>query len=118
MEGLSVGVGGGGLLHYHESLTGITSRVVSDHILNLFEEVEGRLPEDRERMTAVIRNFLALDPVEQLLYQVGRRTGVFQRLDDLQDPVRRDHARHRVERFAITPDNVDQVCAALMRRFI
>ena len=49
---------------------------------------------------------------------MGRRTGVFQRLDDLQDPVRRDHARHRVERFAITPDNVDQVCAALMRRFI
>ena len=106
------------LLLFLESLTGITSRVVSDHILNLFEEVEGRLPEDRERMTAVIRNFLALDPVEQLLYQVGRRTGVFQRLDDLQDPVRRDHARHRVERFAITPDNVDQVCAALMRRFI
>jgi hypothetical protein len=69
-------------------------------------------------MTAVIRRFLALDPAEQVLYQVGRRTGVFQRLDDLQDPVRRSHARHRVERLAITPDNVDQVCAALMQRFI
>ena len=106
------------LLLFLEALTGITSRVVSDHILNLFEEIEGRLPEDRERMTGVIRRFLALDPAEQLLYRVGRRTGVFQRLDDLQDPVRRGHARHRVERFAVTPENVDRVCAALMQRFI
>ena len=106
------------LLLFLEALTGITSRVVSDHILNLFEEIEGRLPEDRERMTGVIRRFLALDPAEQLLYQVGRRTGVFQRLDDLQDPVRRGHARHWVERFAVTPENVDQVTGALMQRFI
>ena len=106
------------LLLFLEALTGITSRVVSDHILNLFEEIEGRLPEDHGRMTAVIHRFLALDPAEQLLYRVGRRTGVFQRLDDLQDPVRRGHARHRVERFAVTPENVDRVCAALMQRFI
>ena len=106
------------LLLFLEALTGITSRVVSDHILNLFEEIEGRLPEDRERMTGVIRRFLALDPAEQLLYQVGRRTGVFQRLDDLQDPVRCRHARHWVERFAVTPENVDQVTGALMQRFI
>ena len=106
------------LLLFLEALTGITSRVVSDHILNLFEEIEGRLPEDPERMAGVIRRFLALDPAEQLLYQVGRRTGVFQRLDDLQDPVRRGHARHWVERFAVTPENVDQVTGALMQRFI
>ena len=106
------------LLLFLESLTGITSRVVSDHILNLFEEIEGRLPEDRERMAAVIRRFLVLNPAEQVLYQVGRRTGVFQRLDDLQDPVRRRHARHWVERFAVTPENVDQVTGALMQRFI
>ena len=43
-------------------------------------------PAERERMTAVIRRFLALDPNEQALYQVGRRTGVFQRLDQLADP--------------------------------
>ncbi|MDX9835842.1 MAG: radical SAM protein [Desulfobulbus sp.] len=106
------------LLLFLESLTAITSRVVSDHILNLFEEIEGQLPEEQARMTGVIRCFLALEPAEQVLYQVGRRTGVFHRLDDLEDPVLRPQARQWVERFVVTPENVDQVTATLMQRFI
>ena len=31
-------------------LEGITSFVKSDHIMNLLEELEGRLPEDKEKM--------------------------------------------------------------------
>jgi len=72
-----------------ERLEGIRSTVVSDHILNLLEEVEGRLPEDKARMLAVIDRYLGLPPPERLLFQLGRRLGQFQRLDDLNDPARR-----------------------------
>lgn len=106
------------LLLFLQSMSGITSRVKSDHILNLFEEVDGVLPQDRERMIAVIRRFLAMEPEEQVLYQIGRRTGLFRRLDDCHDPLLRRQALGYVEQWRVTPENVDKVCGALMQRFI
>ncbi|RLB62767.1 MAG: radical SAM protein, partial [Deltaproteobacteria bacterium] len=44
------------------------------------------LPEDKEQMTAPIRKFLEMQPEEQLLYMVGRRAGIFSKLEDLYDP--------------------------------
>jgi len=101
-----------------QSLSGITSRIKSDHILNLFEEIDGRLPDDQARMLAVIDSFLNLDPEEQALYQIGRRTGVFRRLSDLRHPGLRSQALHFMEQWMVTPENVDQVCDQLMQRFI
>ncbi|MCD6352935.1 MAG: radical SAM protein, partial [Proteobacteria bacterium] len=43
-----------------EHLDGINSHLVSDHILNLLEEVEGKLPEDKPRMFSVIDRFSGL----------------------------------------------------------
>jgi hypothetical protein len=106
------------LLLFLQSLSGITSRIRSDHILNLFEEIDGVLPADQQRMLAVIHRFLALDPEEQVLYQIGRRTGLFRRLDDRLDPSLRDQAQRYVEQWMVTPANVDQICDALMQRFI
>ncbi len=56
-----------------ENLEGITSQVASDHILNLLEEVEGKLPEDKERMLQVIDEYLGLSDRDKLLYNLGRR---------------------------------------------
>ena len=106
------------LLLFLQSLTGSTSRVKSDHILNLFEEIDGVLPNDRERMMAVIHRFLAMDPEEQVLYQIGRRTGLFRRLDDCRDPRLRRQAQAYVEQWMVTPENVDQISDALMQQFI
>ena len=108
----------GELLLFVRSLDGIASQVKSDHILNLFEEIDGRLPGDRERMARVIERFLAMAPAEQVLYQIGRRTGVFRRLDDIHEPVRRRHAQQYVDRFGATPANVDAICETLKQRFI
>ncbi len=106
------------LLLFLQSLAGITSRVKSDHLLNLFEEIDGVLPDDREQMMAVIHRFLAMDPEEQVLYQIGRRTGLFRRLDDCRDPRLRQQALRYVEQFMATPDNADQISDALMQQFI
>ncbi len=68
-----------------ETLDGITSTVVSDHILNLLEELEGKLPEDKPRLLATIDRFFALPDRDRLIYRLGRRKGIYRRLGDLSD---------------------------------
>jgi len=75
-----------------DRLDGISSYLASDHILNLLEEVEGRLPGDKQKLLAVIDRFLSLPPEERLLFQLGRRLGVFRYLDDLNEPNLRSRA--------------------------
>jgi uncharacterized protein YbcV (DUF1398 family) len=106
------------LLLLLDNLNGITSTVKSDHILNLFQEVEGRLPEDKERMTAPLRTFLAMPPEEQLTYMVGRRTGIFSKLEDLHDSELRKHAEKARTAHRVTLDNVDDFTLEMMKRFI
>jgi hypothetical protein len=106
------------LLLFLDNLNGITSTVKSDHILNLFQEVDGRLPEEQERMTAPIRTFLALPPEEQLLYMVGRRTGIFSNLEDLYDPELSGHAERARVAHRVNLENVEDFAAEMMKRFI
>lgn len=106
------------ILLFIESLDGIESVVKSDHILNLFEEVEGKLPDDKTRMTQVLRSFLEMEPEKQCLYQVGRRAGYFSRLIDLESPHRFERAQRVCREFGITPENVDDTIDELMKRFI
>jgi hypothetical protein len=106
------------LLLLLDNLNGITSTVKSDHILNLFQEVEGRLPEDKERMTAPLRTFLAMPPEEQVIYMVGRRTGIFSKLEDLNDSELRNHAEKARTAHRVTLDNVDDFTLEMMKQFI
>lgn len=106
------------ILLFLDNLSGITSTVKSDHVLNLFQEVEGNLPEDAGAMTAPLRRFLAMSPAEQCLCQVGRRLGIFSRLSDLDDPERRGRTEKTCRDLGITPENVDRVIDELMKRFI
>ncbi len=55
------------LLMFLEHLEGITSAVKSDHILNLFQEVDGNLPQDKGAITSPIKEFLAMDHEQQML---------------------------------------------------
>jgi radical SAM superfamily enzyme YgiQ (UPF0313 family) len=106
------------LLTFLETLDGITSTIKSDHILNLFEEVEGNYPEDKSRMTGVVRQFLALEPRRRMLYQVGRRLGLLSRLSDLNNPALVVQVDETCRQNGITPVNVDDVISDLMKRFI
>jgi hypothetical protein len=101
-----------------ESLNGITSFFQSDHILNLFQDLEGRLPDDKERMLNIVRSFLAMEPARQVIYQVGRRLGYFSSLQDMESPQRLAKAEKMCRELGITPDNVDDVIDELMKRFI
>jgi len=106
------------VLLFIESLNGITSVLKSDHILNLFQNLEGKFPEDKENMLDIVRRFLAMTPDRQCIYQVGRRLGYFSRLSDMDNPRRLERAQKSCRQFGITPENVDEVIDELMRRFI
>ncbi|MDY6792571.1 MAG: radical SAM protein [Thermodesulfobacteriota bacterium] len=70
-----------------DTLDGITSTVTSDHIMNLLEEVSGKLPEDKENMLDVIRKYQKLPKEDRLIYRVGRRGGTYRSTNDLKrDP--------------------------------
>ncbi len=106
------------LLFFLESLEGITSTIKSDHVLNLFSEVEGTLPQDKDTMTAPIREFLQLSPHDQMIYCVGRRTHCMSRLSDLNDPARRSYAERTCADLGVTIENMDEIIGDLMKRFI
>jgi len=106
------------LLLFLDHLEGINSTVKSDHILNLFQEVEGRLPEEKQRLTQPIRNFLTQDAETKLLYLVGRRCGIFSRLSDLEDAELRPHAEKALVAHQVNWDNVDDWAAEMMQGFI
>lgn len=106
------------LLLFIESLHGVDSVVVSDHALNLFEDLQGKLPADKERMLDLLRSFLELKEEQRILYQLGRRAGCFRGMDDLLDTVRRAEAERLCRQLDITADNVEEICAELMKRYI
>ena len=106
------------LLLFLKSLQGITSKVRSDHVLNLFSEVNGTLPADQQQMTDPLRRFLDLEPKEQMLFCIGRRTHRFSRLEDLNKPELRDPVERMCDEHGATSDNMDQIIQSIMQRFI
>jgi biotin synthase-like enzyme len=81
-----------------DTLSGITSVVTSDHIMNLLEEVSGRLPEDKEKMLDVIKSYQELPDSDRLVYRVGRRGGAYHSTGDLKrDPATYQKLKNLVE---------------------
>jgi len=64
-------------------LSGITSYMASDHIMNLIETLSGRFPEDKEKLLTIIDDYFTLNEDERLLYRIGRRAGLVRGPEDL-----------------------------------
>ncbi len=101
-----------------ESLDGIDSHVKSDHILNLFETINGKLPRDKESLIRVIDSFFDLSDELRVLYQVGRRMGFFRGPEDIEKSPHLDQVKQACTHYGVTPENVDIIIDDLMRRFV
>jgi radical SAM superfamily enzyme YgiQ (UPF0313 family) len=102
-----------------ENLEGITSSLVSDHILNLLEEVEGKFPEEKEKILTVIDRYLALSPEERSNFRLGRRAGAYRSVDDLSNPKLHSQIEEALRRIeSESPGNVEKVISDLMESFI
>ena len=52
---------------------GVETRLVSDHIINLLQDVEGSLKNDKDAMLAMIDDYLVMPEKEKRMYQAARR---------------------------------------------
>jgi len=68
-----------------DTLDGIDSTVSSDHIMNLLEDVSGKLPDDKPAMLRVIQNYQRLSDRDRIIYRMGRRGGTYRSLEDIRN---------------------------------
>lgn len=101
-----------------DTLEGGCGSLASDHVLNLFPELEGRLPDDLPRMRALVRGFLDMEPEDRFVYQLGRRLGIMSRLSDVEHPGRKAEVLDAARRFGVFIENLDEVLDDIVRRFI
>ncbi len=102
-----------------EHLEGISSTLISDHILNLLEELEGKLPEDKDKMLAVIDRYFDLPDVDRMIYRLGRRQGIYRRIDDLSDAEVYGRLKAVVNRYsAEDPERMDRDLDGIRQNFI
>lgn len=102
-----------------DEIHGIKSYFASDHILNLLEEVEGQLPGDKPKMRGIIDRYLALPEEEKLNYRLGRRAGLYRKLDDLNNPMLFQRVQDHLKKIqAASPRKVEEAIAELMERYI
>ncbi len=106
------------LLLFLETLDGIDSMVKSDHVLNLFSEMEGRLPQDKNKMISTVRRFLQLSPEQQMIFSIGRRTHRLSKLADLNDPDKYHYAKQMCSELGANTKNSDEIIDAIIKRFI
>ena len=102
-----------------ENLEGIESTLVSDHILNLLEEVKGKLPEEREKLLAIIKRFFSMSDDDRLIYRLGRRRGIYRKLDDLGDARTYTILKNILDEYkAEEPGKLDRDLHMIMHNYI
>ncbi len=101
-----------------ENLQGIESVFYSDHILNLLEDVNGKLPEDKEKMLKVIDRYLSLPAAERERFCLGRRTGYYRTMDDMQNESLNSSVERTYKQLQDKGLTVDQYIKNLMLRFL
>jgi hypothetical protein len=101
-----------------EKLEGISSYLVSDHILNLFADLDGELPGAKTHLLSILQRFLDLDNDEQMVYRFGRRLGAFTSLEGLHDARRRTRVFQIMSENNVNAENIDGIIDQMMQRFM
>jgi len=96
----------------------VTSYLKSDHILNLLMEVEGKMPEDKAKCLGIIDRYLSLADEERLNFRIGRRAGLYSRLDDLSDSYKHDQIEKAIGRLKAQGSHIEQEILRLKNSFI
>ncbi|MCX8022814.1 MAG: radical SAM protein [Syntrophorhabdaceae bacterium] len=102
-----------------EHLEGIGSYVKSDHILNLLEEVDGKLPDEKEKLLSVIDRYFTLSEEERLVYRFGRRAGIYRGLDDLKDELTYHKLKKQIREMEDRePGSLEKALSLLLENYI
>ncbi len=94
------------------------SHLVSDHILNLLEELEGTFPEDKPKILSLIKRYFDLSEKERLIFRLGRRSGAIRKLDELDDKETFLRLKAVVDNYAAEGGNLEEDMVKIMNNFI
>ena len=98
-----------------EGLQGIDSFIQSDHMMNLIEDANGKLPEDKERIIAPLNKFLEMSLDDRECFIVARRTGQVRFLSEYSRNKQIIELRDRIkEKYG----SIDKAAAAISADFI
>jgi len=96
-----------------------TGELKSDHILNLLPELEGRFPQARQACLDTVERYLGMPLRERLNYRLGRRAGLYEKLNDIYDAEKFDKIDMAMRRVgADTSEKVDELIDGMKKRFI
>jgi biotin synthase-like enzyme len=101
-----------------ENLDGINSELHSDHVLNLLEEINGKFPADKMQMLAVINRYLSLPEEERAKFRLGRRSGYYRTLKDMQNPSLSSSVASIYRQLSEAGTEIDSYLNQLMRSYI
>jgi len=96
----------------------VTSHLKSDHTLNLLMEIEGKMPEDKEKCLNIINKYLSLPDEERLNFNFGNRAGLYNRLADLNDSYKHDRIEEAIKHLRAQGSNVEEAIFKLKDSFI
>jgi hypothetical protein len=95
------------------------STFVSDHVTNLLQELEGKLPPAKAKLLNIITAFQGLSTRERNNFIVGRRVGLYGCLQDMIDRQKHDLAEQIKMKLCKGDKNLDQdAIFSLMEGFI
>jgi hypothetical protein len=96
----------------------VHSNFVSDHISNLLPELEGKLPEDKNKLLAILDKFQALSTREKANFMVGRRVGLYKTLQDIENSQRHELVEQIRTKLCRGEKNLDpRIIFSLMEEF-
>lgn len=101
-----------------ENLNVRDTNLASDHILNLLEDLEGKLPRDKQKILSVIEKYFALPERERMIYRLGRRSGLLRKLDDLADRESYLRLKSAIDGFFSGQSDLDMYLDKMMNNYI
>ncbi|MDD2702807.1 MAG: radical SAM protein [Candidatus Omnitrophica bacterium] len=102
-----------------ENLNGITSHYANHHAVDLLMEVRGRFPGDKPHMLNIIDRYLSLPEEDRIHFTLGKRLGIYQRLDEMNSAhLRKQVAAQLLKIRASYPDRMDEVFHYLRARIV
>lgn len=66
-----------------EMAQGIETKLVSDHMINLLQNIEGSLKTDKEKMLSIIDGYMAMPEKGKKMYQAARRMARVSAIEDM-----------------------------------
>jgi histone acetyltransferase (RNA polymerase elongator complex component) len=96
----------------------VSSYLKRDHIANLLPEIEGQLPQDKEKMLTTINEYLSLPSEEKLNFRLGRRIGYYESLNELRNSQKHKEVENVIENIKLRDGDIEETIANLKKRFI